>query len=78
MRKVTKKEAKKIIDGLVNENKVSRENINISIENLETICVNCGCSDYRACPNCCSWLDMEVSATFGICSNCEDVLDDWQ
>ncbi|WP_152633155.1 hypothetical protein [Aliarcobacter butzleri] len=57
--------------------KVSREDINISIENFETICVNCGCSDYRACSDGCSWIDMESSESLGICSNCKDALDKW-
>lgn len=77
MREISNKEAQDIIDKLVESGKVSREDIDESIENEETICVNCGCSDYRACPCGCWWADMDSSQTLGICSNCQNVLEEW-
>ncbi|WP_418181253.1 hypothetical protein ACNSOL_12155 (plasmid) [Aliarcobacter lanthieri] len=78
MREISEDEALDIIDNLVKTGKVSRENINSSIQSNETICVNCGCSDYRACHDGCWWVDIESSNTLGICSNCEDILEDWE
>jgi hypothetical protein len=79
VRKITKIEAKEIIEKLVNSRKVSEKDIKKSLKNNERICVNCGCSDLRACQHeCCWWTDEDLNSEFGICSNCEDVLEDWE
>lgn len=35
------------------------------------VCIGCGCTDSRACPNGCSWLAVDRDQGIGICSNCE-------
>ncbi len=79
MRKIIGEEAKNIIEELVNSGKVTEINIAKSLQNNERICVNCGCSDLRACEHeCCWWVDEDQNSEFGICSNCEEVLENWK
>ena len=75
MRKISKKEGKKILKDLLQANKASIEELNFSIDNDERICVNCGCSDLRACKDGCYWIDEDETSIFGICSNCEESLE---
>jgi hypothetical protein len=78
LRRINNKEGKKIINTLIKENKVSLEELNFSIENDERICVNCGCSDLRACQNGCYWIEEDETSIFGICSNCEESLENFK
>ena len=75
MRRIRKQEGKKIINFLIKTKKIPIEELNFSIENDERICVNCGCSDLRACQNGCYWIDEDETSFFGICSNCEESLE---
>ncbi len=34
------------------------------------VCVQCGCTDLRACPGGCDWLLKHPATNTGICSNC--------
>lgn len=72
MKEIKAPEAKKILDQLVRNGKVSLEDLTFSINNDERICVGCGCSDYRACADGCCWIDEDEKSIFGICSNCEE------
>lgn len=36
----------------------------------ESVCVLCGCSDFNACPEGCSWSFVFPSAPVGVCSSC--------
>ncbi|MHB1696561.1 MAG: hypothetical protein ACYCSQ_00420 [bacterium] len=40
-------------------------------------CVGCGCDDLHACPGGCSWLRLDRTAGVGVCSECEDMVEDW-
>lgn len=43
----------------------------------EATCICCGCSDSSACAGGCWWLRVDYDEGFGICSNCEHLVDDW-
>ena len=75
MRRIRKQEGKKIINFLIKTKKIPIEELNFSIENDERICVNCGCSDLRACRNGFYWIEEDETSIFGICSNCEESLE---
>lgn len=34
-------------------------------------CQRCGCRDDRACPDGCSWAEVDRTKRTGICTNCE-------
>lgn len=78
MKPIKSKEGKQILDFLVSSGKVSLENLRFSIENDERICAVCGCSDFRACPDGCCWIDEDEKSIFGICSNCDNELEKFQ
>jgi hypothetical protein len=40
------------------------------LENVETTCVGCGCTDLQACAGGCQWIAIDEMTGFGICSNC--------
>lgn len=37
---------------------------------METVCIGCGCSDFRACEEGCSWLRNDTLTLLGVCSGC--------
>jgi hypothetical protein len=41
-------------------------------------CINCGCTDLRACAGGCSWLGVNHSDGTGVCSNCPKQLTAWR
>lgn len=75
MKKIKPSLGKKILDELVETGKVTLENLSFSVNNDERICVGCGCSDLRACPDGCCWIDEDENSIFGICSNCEEQIE---
>jgi hypothetical protein len=44
----------------------------------ERVCLGCGCSDMHACENGCFWLEIDRDSGFGICSECEEFIDDYK
>lgn len=40
-------------------------------------CLECGCDDFHACPEGCSWLRVDYEAGLGVCSECASRVDDW-
>lgn len=38
----------------------------------ERMCIECGCTDFKACPGGCSWVVLHKATPTGICSNCWD------
>jgi hypothetical protein len=40
-------------------------------------CLACGCTDRRACPGGCSWLELDREIRIGLCSSCGDRRADW-
>lgn len=78
MKPINASKGKKIIEQLISEEKVTFEDLTFSINNDERICAVCGCSDLRACPDGCCWIDEDQKSIFGICSNCEDELERFQ
>lgn len=47
---------------------------------FQSSCVNCGCTDSRACmtdSGPCYWLREDEDAFEGVCSNCPEALEAW-
>ncbi|PMS91999.1 hypothetical protein C1T06_22785 [Vibrio parahaemolyticus] len=48
---------------------------------VEAFCINCGCSDSKACVTdngpCC-WLKVDRKNGRGVCSNCSSRLNEWE
>ncbi len=41
------------------------------------VCLECGCDDFHACHDGCSWLRVDYDAGLGVCSECAHRVDDW-
>lgn len=44
----------------------------------QATCVNCGCTDLRACTGGCSWLAVNRDDSTGVCSSCPKHLTAWR
>lgn len=42
----------------------------VRINVIEPLCVHCGCSEHRGCPNGCWWITVNRQTGHAICSNC--------
>lgn len=40
-------------------------------------CIGCGCDDNTACPGGCYWLRLDRAEQRGVCSECEDFIEQW-
>jgi hypothetical protein len=40
-------------------------------------CIGCGCDDFHACPDGCSWLRVDYDEGKGVCSECEEHVEAW-
>lgn len=67
MRTLNKNEIDSILKNL-NDKMIDKKQVMSTIDNSEYVCLNCGCSDTRACANGCYWIDVDPKSGFGICS----------
>lgn len=44
---------------------------------MDATCVACTCTDRRACPGGCSWLELDREHGIGLCSQCADRRPAW-
>jgi hypothetical protein len=47
--------------------------VQAALEEMDFMCVGCGCTKLRACPGGCSWVAYDEASGTGICSRCVDM-----
>jgi hypothetical protein len=47
--------------------------VELALEQMDFMCVGCGCTKLRACPGGCSWIAYDEASGTGICSRCVDM-----
>lgn len=50
---------------------MARRSSNEFVTLEDCVCVGCGCTDSKACPNGCSWIVQSLALHIGVCSSCD-------
>lgn len=75
---LTQKEIKACTQRLVDEKSCLKRSIDhVRKKTEEFVCLGCGCTDSHACEDVCYWLAVDPDSGFGICSNCNEYLDQY-